>query len=199
MPDAVPDPDPFAGDPFAALAARIAAGDRDALGALFDAAYAPLLALARRYAPDAQAAEDAVQDAFVALWERRTRLDPARSLRALLAVSVRHRLLNAARDDRRRREIRDALPEPPAADLPDGLTAAALLAARVEGWIGELPPRRRETFWLSRHGGMSYAEIAGETGTSVRTVENHVGAALRHLRDRLALHDRLPRPGGALR
>lgn len=196
MPDAPPDSDPFAD-----WAARIAAGDRAALGLLFDATYAPLLATARRYAADDPAAEDAVQDAFVALWERRSRLDPARSLRALLTVSVRHRLLNDARDAARRRELRDALPELAGPDRPDGLTAAALLAERVEGWIGELPPRRREAFWLSRHGGLSYAEIAGETGTSVKTVENHVGAALRHLRDRLArvAPDSLPRTGGALR
>ena len=190
MPDAPPE-----SDPFAAWAARIASGDRAALGLLFDATYAPLLATARRYAPDAQTAEDAVQDAFVALWERRGHLDPTRSLRALLTVSVRNRLLNDARDAGRRREIRAALPAPAGPDLPDGLADAALLADRVEGWIGELPPRRREAFWLSRHGGLSYAEIADATGTSVRTVENHVGAALRHLRDRLALHapDSLPR------
>ena len=61
-----------------------------------------------------------------------------------------------------------------------------MLGDRVRAWIGELPPKRREAFWLSRADGLSYAEIATVTGTSVKTVENHIGAALRHLRDRLA-------------
>ena len=175
-------------DAFADWARRLAADDRTALGEVFDVAYAPLLATALRYTDDTASAEDAVQDAFVGLWHRRAHLDPDRSLRALLAVSVRNRLFNHARDDGRRREIHAALPAPALPDTPDALTDASLLGDRLRGWIGELPPRRREAFWLSRADGLSYAEIATVTGTSVRTVENHVGAALRDLRDRLA-HD----------
>ena len=178
-------PDP-SDDAFAAWARRLAADDRSALGEVFDATYPALLATALRYAADAAEAEDAVQDAFVALWQGRSRLDPDRSLRALLAVSVRNRLFNHARDGDRRRDLRAGLPEATGPDTPDALAGAALLGDRLRGWIDELPPRRREAFWLSRADGLSYAEIAAVTGTSVRTVENHVGAALRHLRDRLA-------------
>lgn len=167
------------------LARRLAADDPDALGDLFDALHPALLATARRYTTDADLAEDAVQDAFVGLWQNRARLDPDRSLRALLTVSVRNRLFNHARDDGRRREIQAALPDASAPDEPDALAAAELLGERIRAWADELPPRRREAFWLSRADGLSYAEIAAVTGTSVRTVENHVGAALRHLRDRL--------------
>lgn len=173
-------------DAFADWARRLATDDRAALGELFDAACPALLTTALRYADSAAAAEDAVQDAFVALWQGRARLDPDRSLRALLTVSVRNRLLNHARDSGRRREIHDALPEAAGPDAPDVLAGAALLGERVRAWADELPPRRREAFWLSRADGLSYAEIADVTGTSIRTVENHVGAALRHLRDRLA-------------
>lgn len=178
-------------DPFADWARRVAAGDRAALGELFDATYPALLATARRYTDDSAAAEDAVQETFVGLWQGRDRIDPDRSLRALLTVSVRNRLFNHARDTGRRRDIHAGLPETDAPEMPDALAAAALLGERIRGWIGELPPRRREAFWLSRADGLSYAEIATATGTSVRTVENHVGAALRHLRDRLARHDLL--------
>ena len=178
-------------DAFATWARRLAGGDRAALGEVFDATYPALVATARRYTDDAAVAEDAVQDAFVTLWERRSALDPDRSLRALLTVSVRNRLFNHARDDGRRREIHAGLPDAAAPETPDALAEAALLGERVRAWIGELPPRRREAFWLSRADGLSYAEIADVTGTSVRTVENHVGAALRYLRDRL---DRLTPP-----
>ena len=189
MRDSPDQPLRLAEDVFAAWARRLAGGDRTALGELFDATYPALVATSRRYTGDAAVAEDAVQDAFVALWERRAALDPDRSLRALLTVSVRNRLFNHARDDGRRREIHAGLPDAAAPETPDALAAAALLGERVRAWVGELPPRRREAFWLSRADGLSYAEIADVTGTSVRTVENHVGAALRHLRDRLARLD----------
>lgn len=182
MPDLdrpVPDPEPD-------LTTRLAAGDRAALATVFDALYPALVATARRYTSDAAEAEDAVQDAFVALWQTRARLDPDRSLRALLTVSVRNRLFNRMRDDSRRREILAGLPAADVLEAPDALAGAALLAERIRAWIDELPPRRREAFWLSRADGLSYAEVAAVTGTSVRTVENHIGAALRHLRDRLA-------------
>ena len=60
-------PSDASADPYAAWSRRIAAGDAEALGELFDAAYPHLLATARRYAADPDDAEDAVQDAFVAL------------------------------------------------------------------------------------------------------------------------------------
>lgn len=187
MTDSADPPDSHA-DPYAAWSRRIAAGDAAALGELFDAAYPALLATARRYARDPDDAEDAVQDAFVALWQTRARLDPSRSLRALLTVSVRNRLFNHARDDGRRREIHAdmAHPAPPDTEAPDLIAGAEMLGARVRDWIAELPTKRREAFWLSRADGLSYAEIAAVTGTSVKTVENHIGAALRHLRDRLS-------------
>ena len=171
-------------DPTSALAARVRRGDRVAFEALFRATHGDLARYARTLADPAEA-DDAVQDAFVALWRRRATLDPARSARALLYTAVRNRLLNRQRDDARRRDLLDTMDAPAAPPLPDAATEAADLAALVRDRLAALPDRQREAFGLSRFDGLSHAEIAGVMGCSVKTVENHVGRALAALRDHL--------------
>ena len=48
--------------------------------------------------------------------------------------------------------------------------------------IDELPEKRREIFLMAKRDGLSYKEIAEETGLTVKTVENHVTRALKSLR-----------------
>jgi RNA polymerase sigma-70 factor (family 1) len=175
-------------DRFADWARRLRTGDASALAELFRAAYPGLLGYARHIVADEPQAEDAVQEAFITVWTRRDTLDPARSLRALLCTIVRRRLLNRMRDVARQQDILEHMPahdHTPSLDLD---VEAHLLGERLRGWIDELPPRRREAFVLSRFEGLSHAEIAGVMGLSAKTVEHHVGHALRHLRDRLRAH-----------
>lgn len=172
-------------DAFAHWARRLREGERAALDDLFRQAYPGLLAYARRTADTEAQAQDAVQEAFVRLWDLRARVEPGRNLRALLLTAVRHRLLNQMRDDARRRDLLGDAPRPASPDAPDALAEAGLLADRLRGWIAELPARRREAFELTRFEGLSYAETARVMGLTTKTVERHVGEALRHLRDRL--------------
>ena len=175
---------PDAPDDFASLVPRLRAGDRAAFGEVFRGLHGDLVRYGRRFADGAEA-EDAVQEAFLAAWRRRETIDPGRSVRALLYTAVRNTLLNRRRDAARRDEIRTTMDEPDRPAPPDDTAAAALLSERMRGWLGELPERQREAFGLSRFDGLSYAEIADVMGVAPKTVENHVGRALAHLRDRL--------------
>lgn len=168
-------------DDLSALAGRVRSGDRAAFERLFRALHPDLVRYGRSLA-DAAEADDAVQDAFLALWRRRDALDPGRSVRALLYAAVRHRLFNRHRDAARRRDLLDAMDAPDPLPAPDAVADAALLAGQVRGWLDALPDRQREAFGLSRFDGLSYAEVAGVMGCSVKTVENHIGRALQTLR-----------------
>ena len=159
------------------LTERVRAGDRAAMEHLFRALHPALVRYARSLA-DGGAAEDAVQDAFVALWRRRTDLDPGRSVRALLFTAVRNKLLNRSRDAARRRELLSGMDAPDRPPLPDAETAAALLAGHVRAGLAALPDRQREAFGLSRYDGLGYAEIADVMGCSVKTGENHARVAV---------------------
>lgn len=175
-------------DRFSDWAHRLRADDAAALAEVFHVVYPGLLRYATAIAPDAALAEDAVQDAFVTIWTRRHTLDPMRSLRALFYASVRHRLLNQVRDVARRQDLLSQMSPDERTPEPDQHAEAEMLAERLRQWIDELPSRRREAFVLSRFEGLSHAEIAHVMGLSAKTVEHHVGHALRHLRDRLRIY-----------
>lgn len=157
--------------------------DPEAATELFHAFYPHLFRYARRITRDEGTAEDVVQEAFLRLWKMRARLDPDRSVRALLFVTVRNLAYNTQDARTRplqgseRRRVRDA--------DPSERTNTDMLSERLKVWIDALPDRRREAFHLSRYEGLSYEEIARVMEISVKTVENHIRLALKDLRDQI--------------
>ena len=189
----VPAPRPRTVDPDAPYAdwcRRIRLGDASAFEALFRDLHPGLVRFAGGFAESTAAADDLVQEAFVRIWERRQRLDPERSLRALLFQTVRNLGLNRARDRATRREKLDGLAAEAAMAsggglAPDALAEAEATRARLHAWMEELPERQREALHLTRVQGLSHEEAARVMGVSPRTVNNHLVRALRTLRDRL--------------
>jgi RNA polymerase sigma-70 factor (ECF subfamily) len=174
------------------LRARLRRGDERALARLLDQYWSPLLAYATRLLRSRDAAEDAVQEAFVRLWQHRESWDLEGSVRGLLYRVTR----NAALDERKRRVTRRRLAgqvnrpgATPPADLEVVATELEVMVARA---IARLPPRRREIFLLARRDGLSYHQIAFVLDLSVQTVANHMSLALRDLRHAVAPH--LDRP-----
>lgn len=51
--------------------------------------------------------------------------------------------------------------------------------------VESMPPQRRRVFRMSRYYGIPNIKIAEELGIDIRTVENHITAALRNLRTAL--------------
>lgn len=171
------------------LLARLRAGDQAAFDALFRAWYAPLVRQAERLVGARAAAEEIVQDALLELWRRRETLDPAGTAQAYLFQTVRNRAYNALRHarvaDRAAPQLTvEATARP--APAPDAEVSTGELEAAIAEAVASLPPRCREVFTLSRANGLTYAEIAGALGVSVKAVEAQMGRALRTLRERLA-------------
>src|SRR5512146_1948765 len=77
--------------------ARIADGDTVAFEALFHAFYDRLCVYAETYVRSSHAAEEIVDDVFLALWAGRARLRPQRAVASYLYVAVRNRALNQLR------------------------------------------------------------------------------------------------------
>lgn len=71
------------------------------------------------------------------------------------------------------------------------LTEAEILE-RLEIGLQSMPKRRRMIFLAVRQGGASYAELAEQTGLSVRQVEREIAAALLQLDDALCGGQSLP-------
>jgi RNA polymerase sigma-70 factor (ECF subfamily) len=63
-----------------------------------------------------------------------------------------------------------------------------IVQSQVEKFIEELPKRRQQIFKLSRINGLSHKEIASRLNISVKTVENHISLAIKHLKEKLKFY-----------
>ncbi|HWJ22785.1 MAG TPA: RNA polymerase sigma-70 factor [Gemmatimonadaceae bacterium] len=174
------------------LLAQLSSGEeaeaREAFDAIFRAWYAPLVRAADAVVRERAVAEELVQDVMLELWRRRERLDADGSPQAYLFQATRNRALNHLRHLRvaERGAAQAAAPEEARDPAAPALLVAEEMETAVRAAIGELTPRCREVFELSRVHGLRYTEIAATLGVSVKAVEAQMGKALKALRERLA-------------
>jgi RNA polymerase sigma-70 factor, ECF subfamily len=111
-------------------------------------------------------------------------MDPRSSVRPLLFKIARNVALNARRTTKRRavRALAAVGLRVERVEAPDERLEASELQQAVTHAINSLPPRRRETFWLSRYEGLSYREIGEIMSISPQTVANHLSIATAELR-----------------
>jgi RNA polymerase sigma-70 factor (ECF subfamily) len=176
------------------IVARIREGDAKAFDAMVVEYYEKLLGLAFIYLRERQSAEEVVQDVFLAIWQHRTRWAPDTSLRLYLYAATRNRAFSRLRhrrlEDRFSRDAaanEDVLSFSSSREDADTGQRTAELSAAIESAIESLPPRMREAFVLSRQAHLTHEEIARVMGTSMKTVQEQIGRALKNLR--LALAD----------
>lgn len=170
----------------AEMLARVRAGDRDAFERLFRAWYPRLASYAAGLTAQRDAAEDVVQEVFVAVWSRREALPDLDVLAGYLHRAVRNRSLNYLRQQRTAgRWLAGQEPDPGVPAVAESALIGAETAHRIQRALAALPPRTREVFLLSRDQGLTYPAIAATLGISVKTVETLMGRGLRALREAL--------------
>ena len=167
----------------ATLLARLAADDSSALDALLARHWSPLTTFLARLTGSVDAAEDAAQETFCRLWERRRSWRLAGSVVGLLYRLARNIAISEHRHLLAQERAADVAAEsaPHHHDMPE-LQDTELRAA-IERAIAALSPRRREVFLLRVVHDLSYKEIASITGTSTQTVANQLSHALAQLRE----------------
>jgi len=169
---------------FEIWAEKIRQSDKKAFDNLFRALYSQLVTFAATYTKDQSSAGDIVQDSFVALWQRRSKIDPNQSLKAYMYKIVRNRSLNYLRDGSSEIPHSEIVVEEKLETEEQINTSKNTeeLAQKFGEWIEQLPERQQEAFELSRFEGLSHTEIASVMDVSPKTVNNHIVAALKQLR-----------------
>ncbi len=158
--------------------------DPAAFAALLKRWWRPLVQYATRIVDSGDAAEDAVQDAFVRFWERRGLWQRGTVPRVLLYTLTRNLALNQRKQVASRlQSLASRSPSfPRPVPTPVEATEEEEFRAALEAAIQRLPERRREVLMLSRVDGLSRAEIAQVTGLAEQSVANCLALALRDLR-----------------
>lgn len=161
-------------------------GNEKAFEALFSVHYSHLCLFAEHYVQNPAEAEEIVQDMFVHLWEKREQISVQTSVRNYLFRAVKNRCLNYLRHNQVKNQYADEMiAEAQKTDAGETGFIESGLLSRIEECINSLPEKRREVFRLSREEGLKYREIAEKLDISVKTVETHMGLAIKSLREKL--------------
>lgn len=120
--------------------------------------------------------DDAVQDALLAIHEKRHTYDPAKPLGPWLAAIARYKWID------RLRSLKTRATEP----LPDALAVEGhedlvVHTTSLNRLLGELRPAQSQVIRLVKLQGMSVEEAAGMTGQSVSLVKVNIHRGLRRL------------------
>ena len=169
------------------IAAALRNGNETIFEEVFRSYYPALCRYARSILNEPEAAEEAVQQTFIAVWEKRENIHFSVSLKAYLYRAVHNRCLNEIEKQKVRREYAaDHMQQPETAAMPaDAPQRQKELQTLIREAIDRLPEQCGKIFRLSRFEEMKYAEIAEHLGISVKTVENQMGKALRLMREEL--------------
>lgn len=160
---------------------EIKAGNKTAFNELFNRYWKKLLAISYNYTKDQSAAEETVQEVFIGLWNRRTDLN-IQSLEPYLATAVKFSVLAALHKQKRREELALNNYHINPVTLAEEEIYARFLQEQVDGIVERLPEKCRLVFKYSRNEGLSIPEIADEMNISTKTVEAHLGKALKTIR-----------------
>jgi RNA polymerase sigma factor (sigma-70 family) len=168
------------------LLARVARGDDDALGSLYDRFGRVAYGLALRILRDERLAEDAVQEAFLAVWRQAASFRPERAnARAWVLTFVHRRAVDLVRREERRRTE----PLEPEAEPATGSTAEAAELRRrreaVQHALAQLPGEQRRPIELAYYGGLSQSELAERLGEPLGTIKSRMFTGLKRLRELL--------------
>lgn len=159
-------------------------GDHKAFRTFFEKHHNYLYHFLLKRGVSEQQAEDLIQQAFVMIWEKRDQIDTSKSLRSYLFRIAYTRMLNVFRDTTKFAEEADPDLEQ-ASHETDKQVQTKELGQAIEASISSMPEKRQEVFRLCFIQEFTYKEAAEVLQVSVKTIENHMGLALKDLRSKL--------------
>ena len=173
------------------LLVACAKADEQALRSLYDRFGKVAYGLALRVVRDPALAEDAVQEAFLAVWRQAARFDRSRGVASTWILMIVHR---RAVDVVRRQARFNAPPDQFEVTAPQAVVAesaedvVALRASRgdVQAALATLSKTEREVLDLAYWGGLTQSEIAIALDIPCGTVKSRTFSALARLREALS-------------
>ena len=169
------------------MAVLLSKRDEAAFERVFKTHYKNLHAYAFTMLKDDDEAEEMVQQVFFKLWERSENLSFSGPIAAYLYRAVHNESLNFLKHQKVKagHQLHVAYSMKDKTEHGQGKIMRKELENKFREALNELPEQCRTVFQLSRFEDMKYKEIADKLDISVKTVENHMGKALKLLRTKL--------------
>lgn len=158
-------------------------GNEKVLDEVFALYYVRLTRFALRQVNDPMVAEEIVQDAYIYLWNKRTAIRIETSLEAYLFKSVANKCINHVKSKIHKINRLTA-------DIDEGNSKLVgmvdleikELQQLIELTLKSLPEQTALIYSFSRNAGLTHAEIAEKLDVSTKTIEYHIGSALKQMK-----------------
>lgn len=149
--------------------------------ALFKEWFQTLTNYAYKLLLDQSSAEDAVQQVFAKVWEKRNQLEIDSSVKSYLFRATYNTCMNELKRNKKLNHFEE-LAEKASHFSADETARSSDLERSIKQGLNNLPERCRAIFVLSRYENLKYKEIAQLLDISIKTVENQMGKALKLMR-----------------
>lgn len=173
-----------------ALMVRVAAGDQQAFGELYDAVASRVYGAVLRLLIDRSQAEEVTQEVFLEIWQSAGVFDPnrGRAIGWIMTLAKRRaidriRSAQAAHDRDLRVGIREYRVEDDVADAAE----IAVESERVAVALERLPDAQRQAIALAYDGGLTHTEIAQLLSVPIGTVKTRLRDGMIRLRHELGV------------
>lgn len=168
------------------------AGHERAISEIFERYWHKLLAVALNRLGNLEDAEECVQDVFINLWKIRETLELKYTLYTYLSAAVRYRVLDKMNQQYRKIRFSDTdfseLSELSSEnDAADAHLLHLELMDKIDSAVKLLPEKCQIVYRMSRESGFSHKKIAEELSISEKTVEAHLGKAIKDIRKNLTI------------
>ena len=173
------------------LIVRVAQGDREAFGALYDRFSMPLYSLALKILGDEAEAKDLLQDIFLSIWHKAPGFRAERGTAfSWMVTLLRNRAIDRIRSRRRRSELLDANApdlEPTSSATPTSAqeAIASERAREVRAALEQINDEQRQVLRLAYFEGLTQVEIAEKLEEPLGTIKARAQRGMARLRNLL--------------
>ena len=163
-------------------------GDKQVFDAIYRHYHKKVYRFAHSFLKTEADAVDMVQEVFIKLWESRALINEDKGIEALLFSIAKNTTISVLRKRSTEQKYLSYLKFISSnihSDSTDALSSYNILKNHLENITGEMPPKRKAVFRLSREECLSNKEIAAQLNISEKTVEGHLTKALAEIKKKM--------------
>lgn len=166
---------------------RMTDGDMAAYRFLFDQHFPDLCNFLLIYLHSKELSEEIALEIFTYIWEKRQTLQIKATFKSFLYASAKNKAISLYRKEQR--NLFTSIDSGQSISHEESSSPHSMenteLREIINSAINKLPEKSRQIYLLAWEENLSHKEIAEQMGITPKTVENHVGIALRKLRESL--------------
>lgn len=165
-------------------------GQPEAFKEIYRILFPRLKGYCRLFVRNENEVQDIIQECFLTLWEKRSEIDPEKSVESYLFVILRNRCLNYLKELKSKAENIN-LEKVEVAELQylyqldftekEEISLEEQLIVSFKEAVESLPSKMRQIFIKCKIEGKKQKDVAKELGISIKTIEKHINTAKHYI------------------